>query len=258
LHKIQFIEKQIKYFIVNNNKDTIFQQQFQAVKAFAFDQQVTDVFEDMIKRSVPGYDSILKSIAMFCMQYAQEDTNIYDLGCSLGAVAMTAALSTKEKNCHVIGVDTSAPMLEKCQKLINEKGLNTHITLLLQDIIDLPMNKASVVVSNFTLQFIPKADRLAVIENIYQGLEKGGVFILSEKFKGDAKNDAFLIDHYHAYKKLNGYTNKEIQRKRSALKDVLIPDSLCEIENRLTSAGFKQTIKWFQCFNFASFIAIKD
>jgi tRNA (cmo5U34)-methyltransferase len=243
---------------VNNNKDTIFEEQFQTVKAFAFDQQVTDVFEDMIKRSVPGYDSILKSIAMFCMQYAQEDSYIYDLGCSLGAVAITAALATKEKNCHVIGVDTSAPMLDKCQNIINKKGLNSQISLLLQDITELQITKASVVISNFTLQFIPKADRLAVIENIYHGLEKGGVFILSEKFKGDDKNDAFLIDHYHAYKKLNGYSNKEIQRKRSALKDVLIPDSLSEIENRLTSAGFNQTIKWFQCFNFASIIAIKD
>lgn len=243
---------------MNNNKDTIFEQQFQTVKAFAFDQQVTDVFEDMIKRSVPGYDSILKSIAMFCMQYAQKESNIYDLGCSLGAVAMTAAMATKEKDCHVIGVDTSKPMLDKCQKLINQKELNEQITLLLQDIIELPIKNASVVISNFTLQFIPKADRLAVIENIYHGLEKGGVFILSEKFKGNAKDDAFLIDHYHAYKKLNGYSNKEIQRKRNALKDVLIPDSLKEIENRLNSVGFSKVIKWFQCFNFTSFIAIKD
>jgi tRNA (cmo5U34)-methyltransferase len=243
---------------VNNNKDTIFEEEFQKVKSFAFDQQVTDVFADMIKRSVPGYDSILKSIAMFCMQYAQEDSNIYDLGCSLGAVAMTAALATKEKKCHVIGVDTSAPMLDKCQNLINEKGLNEQITLLLKDIKDLSINNASVVISNFTLQFIPKKDRLAVITNIYQGLEKGGVFILSEKFKGDKKNDDFLIDHYHAYKKLNGYSNIEIQRKRNALKEVLIPDSLCEIENRLISAGFNKSIKWFQCFNFASIIAIKD
>jgi tRNA (cmo5U34)-methyltransferase len=243
---------------VNNSKDTIFEEQFQMVKAFAFDQQVTDVFEDMIKRSVPGYDSILKSIAMFCMQYAQEDTHIYDLGCSLGAVAITAAMATKDKNCHIIGVDTSSPMLEKCQKIINQKALNKQINLFLQDIIDLPINKASVVISNFTLQFIPKADRLKVIGNIYQGLEKGGVFILSEKFKGDAKNDAFLIDHYHAYKKLNGYSNKEIERKRNALKDVLIPDSLDEIVSRLISVGFKKNIKWFQCFNFASFVAIKD
>ncbi len=244
--------------IDENSHDTLFEERFQEVKSFAFDQQVTDVFADMIKRSVPGYESILKSIAMYCMQYAQDNTHIYDLGCSLGAVAVTAASVTKDRSCKIIAVDTSKPMLGKCQEIINQKKLHNKIQLQHKDISLLTIENASIVVSNFTLQFIPKSKRLAIIENIYGGLNKGGVFILSEKFKGNEKDDDFLIQHYHAYKKLNGYSNKEIQRKRDALKDVLLPDSLLEIENRLKSAGFKTTIKWFQCFNFASFIAIKE
>jgi len=239
------------------NQDKIFEQQFESVKSFAFDQQVADVFADMIKRSVPGYDSILKSIAMFCMRYAQKNTNIYDLGCSLGAVAVTAAIATKDKNCHVVAVDTSQPMLRKCQEIINRNQLSDIIKLVNEDICQLKMNNASVVVSNFTLQFIPQTGRLKVIKNIYHGLNPGGVFIISEKFKSDKDNDDFLIKHYHAYKKLNGYSNKEIQRKRQALQNVLIPDTLEEIKSRLSSAGFSPVIKWFQCFNFASFIAIK-
>jgi tRNA (cmo5U34)-methyltransferase len=240
-----------------NNKDKLFEKQFESVKAFAFDQQVTDVFADMIKRSVPGYDSILKSIAMFCMQYGKNGSNIYDLGCSLGAVAVTAAIATKNINCNIIAIDTSQPMLEKCKLIIDQKKLSNQITLLNQDIVTMPLNNASVVVSNFTLQFIPKEQRKAVVQNIYNGLNPGGIFILSEKFKGDDKTDDFLIEHYHAYKKLNGYSNKEIQRKRNALINVLIPDSITDIENRLKTVGFDKIIKWFQCFNFASFIAIK-
>lgn len=242
----------------NTQQDTLFEQQFESVKSFAFDQQVTDVFADMIQRSVPGYDSILKSIAMFCMQYAQKSTNVYDLGCSLGAVAVTAAQVTKDKKCHVIGVDTSVPMLEKCQQIIDDKSLENIIQLHNKDIVSMEFENASVVVSNFTLQFIPKAQRLNVVQSIYDGLNPGGIFILSEKFKGDEATDEFLIKHYHAYKKLNGYSNKEIQRKRQALKDVLIPDSIEEIKSRLSSVGFKNITKWFQCFNFASFIAVKD
>ena len=241
----------------NNTKDTLFEQQFESVKSFAFDQQVTDVFADMIQRSVPGYDAILKSIAMYCMQYAQANSNIYDLGCSLGAVAITAAQATKSINCHIIAVDTSEPMVKNCQQIVASKGLNNRIDVQLNDISKIIIANASVVVSNFTLQFIPKDNRLDVIENIYQGLNSGGIFILSEKFTADGNKDDFLINHYHAYKKLNGYSNKEIQAKRQALKDVLIPDSLTEIESRLKSVGFNAVIKWFQCFNFASFIAIK-
>ncbi len=241
-----------------NNKDTLFEKSFESVKSFAFDQQVTDVFADMIQRSVPGYDAILKSIAMYCMQYAKAGSNIYDLGCSLGAVAITAAQVTKSIDCSVIAVDTSAPMVKNCQQIINKKQLNNKIDLQLNDITQIDIVNASVVVSNFTLQFIPKEHRLKVVENIYNGLNSGGIFILSEKFKGQEQDDKFLINHYHAYKKLNGYSNKEIQAKRQALKDVLIPDSIQEIQNRLKSVGFTQVYKWFQCFNFASFIAIKD
>ncbi len=242
----------------SNCEDKLFERQFESVKAFAFDQQVTDVFADMIKRSVPGYDSILKSIAMYCMQYAKKGSNIYDLGCSLGAVAVTAAMATDNLNCDIIAVDTSEPMLEKCKQIIIKKQLNNRITLLNQNIVSMQIQNASVIVSNFTLQFIPKNQRESVFQKIYDGLNSGGIFILSEKFKGDDKSDEFLIEHYHAYKKLNGYSNKEIQRKRNALKDVLVPDSINEIENRFKTAGFSNTIKWFQCFNFASFIAIKE
>ncbi|MFK8013394.1 MAG: carboxy-S-adenosyl-L-methionine synthase CmoA [Marinicellaceae bacterium] len=239
-------------------EDNIFEQQFESVKAFAFDQQVTSVFDDMIKRSVPGYESILKSIAMFCMKYAQSDSHIYDLGCSLGAVSVTAARATESIACDIVAVDTSEPMLNSCQKIIDDAGLQHRISLLNEDITSLKINNASVVISNFTIQFIPKEYRLAVIKDIYDGLNSGGVFILSEKFQADDENDNFLIQHYHAYKKLNGYSNKAIQRKRDALKNVLVPDSIYEIENRLNTVGFKNYYKWFQCFNFASFIAIKD
>jgi len=243
----------------NQNKDKLFEKEFATVKSFAFDEQVTEVFADMIKRSVPGYDSILKSIAMYSMKYAKDNSNIYDLGSSLGAVAITVAKATKNlSNCQIIAVDTSKPMLEKCQVILKNKNLESKIKLLNQDISGLSIENASLIVSNFTIQFIPKEQRFEIIKNIYKGLNPGGVFILSEKFKSNEVVDEFLIDHYHAYKKLNGYSNKEIQAKRQALKDVLVPDSIQEIQNRLSAAGFNKVYKWFQCFNFASFIAIKN
>jgi tRNA (cmo5U34)-methyltransferase len=218
----------------NQTKDKLFERDFAAVKSFAFDEQVTEVFADMIKRSVPGYDSILKSIAMFCMKYAQENSNIYDLGCSLGAVSITAAKATKDKsNCNIKAIDTSQPMLDKCQDIINENKLSTSIDVINQDITALKIENASVVVSNFTIQFVPKDQRLQIIDSVYKGLNKGGIFILSEKFKSHASADEFLIDHYHAYKKINGYSNNEIQAKRQALKDVLVPDSIVDMQNRL-------------------------
>lgn len=239
------------------NIDRVFEKEFEKVKAFAFDEQVANVFSDMIQRSVPGYDTILRSIAMFCMKYAQNGSYIYDLGCSLGAVAITAAEATQDRNCQIVGIDTSDAMIERCRQIVQERGLSQRVQIYKDDITVFPLKNASVIVSNFTIQFIPQKQRQKIIENIFEGLNPDGVFILSEKIKPSHDVDEFLTNHYHAYKKLNGYSNLEIQRKRQALRDVLIPDTVEEIENRLKSAGFKKTIKWFQCFGFVSFIAIK-
>lgn len=241
---------------IEQNRDRIFEKEFEQVKSFAFDKQVADVFTDMIKRSVPGYETILRSIAMYCMKYAQDKSNIYDLGCSLGAVSITAAEATADIDCKVIGIDTSAAMIDKCNEIIKLKNLSHKVSVHNEDIKDFNLQNASVIVSNFTLQFIPQSLRAGIVNNIYNSLNKGGVFILSEKIRPIHECD-FLTSHYHAYKKLNGYSNTEIQRKRDALRNVLIPDTENDIENLLISTGFKKIVKWFQCFEFVSFIAIK-
>jgi len=64
-------------------KDILFTQKDAA--PFAFDADVSRVFEDMIQRSVPGYGLTLQMIAVIAGLYAQENSKLYDLGCSLGA-----------------------------------------------------------------------------------------------------------------------------------------------------------------------------
>ena len=53
-----------------------------------------------------------------------------------------------------------------------------------QDIRDCPVEKASVVILNFTLQFIAPGDRDRLLRAIYRGMTDGGVLILSEKILG--------------------------------------------------------------------------
>ena len=59
------------------------------------------------------------------------------------------------------------------------------------------------------------------------------------------------------FKRSNGYSDLEIARKRSAIENVLIPETLATHRQRLRAAGFGSVDVWFQCFNFASMIAIK-
>ena len=52
---------------------------------FSFNEEVTEVFEDMIDRSVPGYNTTLRIIQQQTKNHYIDGSNIYDLGCSLGA-----------------------------------------------------------------------------------------------------------------------------------------------------------------------------
>ncbi len=229
------------------------------IRAFAFDEQVVPVFQDMISRSVPGYQTMLRAIGVFAMRYAQPQTQLYDLGTSLGAVAYVLARATEDRNCTVVAVDNSRPMVEACIRRLREQGVAAQVQVRHEDLEVTPIHNASVVVSNFTLQFIQRQKRKALVEKIYAGLVDGGVFVLSEKIRAPEEADnAFLVDHYHGYKKINGYSDEEIARKRKALENVLQPDSLADWRQRLHKAGFSEVHQWFQCFNFVSLIAIKQ
>jgi tRNA (cmo5U34)-methyltransferase len=49
-----------------------------------FDAEVTDVFEEMLRRSIPQYDVMRKAVFEIATRFAREKTAIVDLGCSRG------------------------------------------------------------------------------------------------------------------------------------------------------------------------------
>lgn len=237
-------------------KDTIYRLKDKSVKPFEFNERVVDVFPDMIERSVPAYPLTISMIGVMADDYVQEGTNVYDLGCSLGAVSLAIEQGLKNKKCNIKAIDNSQAMIDSCKKNIPNERKN--IEFILRDILDTEIINASVVVMNFTLQFIPVEQRKGLIEEIYRGLLPGGVLILSEKIKfdNDVENKTMNRLHHHM-KKLNGYDNLEIASKRKALEDVLIPESTDAHLHRLNSSGFENTFVWLKCFNFISLVAIK-
>lgn len=245
-------------------RDTLFTQPLDDITQhqFTFDDNVARVFPDMIKRSVPGYSTIINMTGLLASKYAQPDSRIYDLGCSLGASTLSMRNAIGSRNCQIIGVDNSTAMLSRCQAALDSSAPkhtdSANCQLICADIADVAIENASVVVLNFTLQFIPVKQRAALIDNIYQGMRSGGILVLSEKviFEDTALNQ-LNIDLHHQFKRDNGYSELEVARKRSALEDVLLPESLTDHKARIAKAGFGSCDVWFQCFNFASLIALK-
>lgn len=225
---------------------------------FVFDENVAEVFADMINRSVPGYATIVSMIGMLAERYAVPGSRCYDLGCSLGAATLSMRHHIVAGDCRIIAVDNSSAMIERCRKAVAEDKAEVEVDVVCADILDVEILHASVVVLNFTLQFVPVEKRLALLKKIHEGMLPGGILILSEKicFPDQALNDLF-IDMHHRFKRCHGYSALEISQKRSAIENVLIPETIANHEARIAQAGFEFFDVWFQCFNFASMVALK-
>jgi tRNA (cmo5U34)-methyltransferase len=223
---------------------------------FTFDKQVVDVFDDMVRRSVPGYQSMIEMVGLIVKTYGQDNSYYYDLGASTGAVALALALNNPHQHNRIIAVDNSVEMVKKCKK--NLDGKITNFEVICSDINDISCENSSIVVLNLTLQFIPVEQRQALINKIYQGLNPGGVLVVSEKIHfDDPKQQAKITELHLDFKRANGYSELEIAAKRQSIENVLITDNQQTHFDRFEIAGFKQSLCHFQCLNFASFLAVK-
>nr|WP_278986143.1 carboxy-S-adenosyl-L-methionine synthase CmoA [Plesiomonas shigelloides] len=242
-----------------SNRDTIFSAPIAQLGDFSFDERVAEVFPDMIQRSVPGYSNIIATIGMLAKRFIQPNTQAFDLGCSLGAATLSMRRNIDVEGVRLIAVDNSAAMIERCRRHIDAFRSDTPVDIIEGDIRQVKVENASMVVLNFTLQFLPPDDRQALLNRIYAGLRPGGALVLSEKFSfADQTIGDLLFDMHLDFKRANGYSELEISQKRSALENVMLTDSVETHKARLQQAGFEHAEVWFQCFNFGSMLAIKS
>ena len=239
-----------------SKRDTFFKQDTGS-GPFEFDESVANVFEDMLGRSVPMYQECQSLAVHWCARLAKANTSVYDLGCSTGQLLLKLARSIDKNNgIALYGVDNSSAMLEKSRKTLElspipcellEVDLNQKIAI----------QNASVVVMNYTLQFVLPENRLPLLKNISENLVPGGSLILIEKIKSDISElDQTFIDFHHQFKRDRGYSDLEISRKREALENVLIPWTVEENQSLIKKAGFQTVDLFFKWNNFAGFIAL--
>jgi len=243
---------------MTDEQDKLFAKNRAVTTGFRFDEQVVKVFPDMIARSVPGYELVVPMIGMLARRYAQPDSNLYDLGCSLGAASLAMSLAVSAGGTKIIAVDNSAAMVARCRNIVAENGGVVPIDVRLQNMRETPIEKASVVVLNFTLQFLDPGERQALVDCIARGMLANGALILSEKICfEEPQEQADQTAWHHDFKRTQGYSDLEIAGKRNALEDVLRAETEAAHLQRFRNAGFSRCHRWFQCFSFASYIAFK-
>lgn len=237
------------------NEDKLYIDEKLGDEPFRFDDSVAQVFPDMLRRSIPGYAASIEAIGSLAARYVKPGSNCYDLGCSLGAASLAMRQGARTDDCRVIAVDNSPAMIERCADIV---AGDEHVELRLADIRDVDIENASMVVMNYTLQFLDPADRDTIIARICRGLLPGGLFLLSEKvIDEDGHMEELLVDLHHEHKQRNDYSELEISRKRAALENVLTPETVGAHKQRLDRAGFTHSAVWLRYFNFVSIVAIK-
>ncbi|MGX3044600.1 carboxy-S-adenosyl-L-methionine synthase CmoA [Helicobacter sp. T3_23-1056] len=263
---------------ITNKKDKIFRTKNKTSKQhktkqtkekFCFDKRVASVFDDMLERSIPYYKDNLKLCIDFIIQNLPKSSKtlkttkssknlprIYDIGCSTGNMLLGLFART---DAEFIGIDSSSAMIENAT--LKAKAYGAKICFICADCTKLEYQKAQCFITNYTLQFIRPPKRVDFLSKIYDALESGGILILSEKMTSpNATLEAQMIEYYHSYKAKNGYTKNEINAKREALENVLVPYSLQENIALLCEAGFRlENIEvLFKWVNFGTIIAKKD
>lgn len=238
--------------------DTIYSEE-QHVKDFVFDKKIASVFSDMVKRSVPGYPTIVHTMGKIAANFAEDGGLIYDLGTSLGAVAFSVEreLLAKGKTNTIHAVDCSDAMVDGLFAKCVEQG-DTLVQPVRSDILEMALYPSSVVCMNLVLQFIPLDRREELLTKVYQSLDLNGALLLTEKFvEEDPENNSDLIKLHHDFKSSQGYSDLEIKQKAKAISTVMPIESIEERKDQLLELGFNRVYVWYQCFNFYSMVAVK-
>lgn len=224
-----------------------------------FDESVTDVFDDMLARSIPQYEVMRRTVTDLAALHRKPWTEIVDLGCSRGeAVAPLVERFGREN--HYTLCEVSEPMLAAARRrFVREVDRGVVRVAELDLRASYPLAQASVTLSVLTLMFVPIEHRQRVVRNAWLNTVPGGCLIVVEKVLGDTADldDAFA-SRYLTMKAENGYTAEEIERKRLSLEGVLVPLTARMNEEMLRRAGFEQVDCFWRWCNFAGWLAVRD
>ena len=242
--------------------DKVFAAPRQRVDDFSFNSEVTAVFDDMLDRSVPFYGEIQRMVAELAVDFAEDGTHVYDLGCSTCNSFLHMDRMMPPDKCrgvHFVGVDSSQEMLDKARGKLAAAKFARPFSLQVGDLnAGVRVENASVVMMVLTLQFVRPLYRERLVRSVLQGMNDNGCLILVEKVLGEHSTfNRLFIQHYYEMKARNGYSGLEIAQKREALENVLVPYRLEENKELLLSAGFRSTDVFFKWYNFCGLIALK-
>jgi tRNA (cmo5U34)-methyltransferase len=195
-----------------------------------------DDFDRHIGSSIRGYDNLREDCVALSQYFIQKDSTVLDIGCSSGEF-LRSVRDRNQKRCasaNYVGLDVEGEFKDQW---FSRRARNVKFKRADARTYD-GYENLSLVFSLFTLQFLPESDRLPLVTRIYEGLNEGGAFILSEKVHAkNAKIQEMLTFIYYDYKQKT-FTPEEILHKERAIRSQMHLWSEFKLFEMLRAAGF--------------------
>ena len=223
-----------------------------------FDDSVADEFDRHVSQSIPSYRKVQDHTTKIADWFLSDgnDETIYDLGCATGTT-IKRLIETRDRTeqTEYVGIDEARPMLKQAEDKI---GIYDNVRLVEEDLsINPNFPNASLIISLFTLSFLPENERQAVLDAAYEDLDEGGALIFVEKtYPQYARFQAMFREHYFDYKQQH-FDADEVVDKAKSLRGQLRPLTKDEYREMLTNAGFDEIEPWYQKYMWWGIIARK-
>ncbi|MBC7659422.1 MAG: carboxy-S-adenosyl-L-methionine synthase CmoA [Chitinophagaceae bacterium] len=246
---------QVELKLVSHNDDIFAGRHYP--KPFAFNHEVAEVFDDMVQRSIPLYRDVTRFTADWVLHFYQVGTAVIDIGCSTGTTTHHIA-HRLEQSAHFLAIDSSQAMIDRAHDKLSDLPARHSLNLLCSDVMAVALPKSSAVVINYTLQFLPVSQRKLLLQRIWESLVPGGILMISEKVRLNSPSFQELGTRlYEQFKEKQGYSRTEIEKKKEALENVLIPFTEDEHRHLLKESGFMNVESLMKWNNFTTLVAMK-
>jgi tRNA (cmo5U34)-methyltransferase len=210
---------------------------------FSFDT-IQD-FDDHIAKSIPNYHLLNEAVKDLATFFVKEDFSIVDLGCSTGSLIESIPFDGKK-----LGIDISANLLPDSHDDTEylRKDLRSLVSF---------GSTPSLVISLFTLQFLPLADRPNILSLIYDELAEGGAFVWAEKVHEEQGELERIMNFGYYDFKGKHFSPAEIMQKEKDLRPLMTTNTSARNIIMAENAGFTVGTMFWKFYNFEAWVFIK-
>lgn len=227
------------------------------LKAFDFDADYGDRYDQFIRQIVPGYEAYFSLCVSLLSGSVGAGGHILVVGCGTGSEM--EAFATRKPEWALTGVDRSPQMIGLSEKRLVSKGLmGSQVHLVLGDIAEVSRDqKYQAVTSNLVMHFIPTwAEKRDYLKDLRARLVPGGALILMDACWERDSTFQKMMRSWWDFARGQGLKPERWREFRREFESGLFPLAKEEELQLVREAGFKEACPFWSSLHHQAIWAI--